>query len=59
VSLSNALLQIASVTCCSLPPAEFCPQVHLFDPGGSYKRAAVRRLDVSESQKDSSDRVIR
>jgi len=58
VSLSNAQLWIASVTCRSLPHAESL-QVPLFDPGRSYKGAAVRRLDVSENQKNLSDGVIR
>jgi hypothetical protein len=59
VNLSNALLQIASMTCCSLPHAESHPQVPLFDPDRSIKQTAIRRLGISESQKNLSDGVIR
>ena len=57
--LSDAPLRIASVTCRSLPHAEFRSPLPLFDPDRSYKRALVRRLDISESQKNLSDGVIR
>jgi len=50
-NLSNTLLQIASVTCCSLPPAELRQQV-------SLSQTATCRLDISESEKNSAGRVI-
>jgi hypothetical protein len=59
VSLSKAPLRIASVPCGFLPRAKSRPHVLLLDPGRSYKRAAVRRLDVSESQNNLSDGDIR
>ena len=59
MSLSDARLRIVSATCCSLPHAESRPQAPSSIQAWSYKRAAVRRLDVSESQKNLSDGVIR
>jgi hypothetical protein len=59
VSLSSALLQVASVAFCSQPRADYRSEVPLFDPSKSHKRAAVRRLNVSESQQNLSDGVIR
>jgi len=59
MSLSKAPLWVASVPCGFLPHAKSRPHAPLLDPGRFYKRAAVRRLDVSESQNNLSDGVIR